>query len=223
MQGGALRAAIFGVSDGLLTNVSLILGVAGANGAAGVVRLAGIAGLLAGAFSMAAGEYVSMSAQADMLRGELEIERAELARNPRGETRELAHVYMRRGLSARDSLHVARLLMKDPEVALEVHAREEMGVDPGDTGRPLAAAVSSFVSFAVGAAIPLIPWLFLSGLPAVVVALAAALAAALAIGWSVGLLTGHSRLGSALRQAGIAAVAALVTYLVGRIIGVNIV
>src|SRR5438309_11106822 len=128
VQGGAARAAVFGISDGLLTNVSLILGVAGAGPAAGVVRLAGLAGLVAGAFSMAAGEYVSMSAQSELLQRELEVERREIERHPDVETRELAAVFQRRGVAAADAMRLAEAVMKDPEVALEVHAREELGV-----------------------------------------------------------------------------------------------
>ena len=163
LQGGAARAAVFGISDGLLTNISLILGVAGANPLPSVVLLAGLAGLVAGAFSMAAGEYVSMAAQSELLQRELEIERRELERHPEAETSELAAVYRLRGVDDADARRIAEAIMKDPVVALEVHAREELGLRPGKTGNPWQAAGSSFVMFSIGAIIPLFPWFFVSG------------------------------------------------------------
>jgi vacuolar iron transporter family protein len=222
VQGGAARAAVFGISDGLLTNVSLILGVAGAGPAAGVVRLAGLAGLVAGAFSMAAGEFVSMSAQKELLEHELDIERRELERHPEAETRELAATFQRRGLDDGDAYRLAAAIMRDPEVALDVHAREELGVRPGQTGSPWQAALSSFVSFAIGALIPLVPWFFASGRPAVIASVLLGAASALAIGWTVAIFTGRSRLLSAARQLGIATVAAGVTYAIGLAVGAHV-
>jgi VIT1/CCC1 family predicted Fe2+/Mn2+ transporter len=221
VQGGAARAAVFGISDGLLTNVSLILGVAGANPGAGVVRLAGLAGLVAGAFSMAAGEYVSMSAQKELVERELELERRELERHPESETRELTATFERRGLEHGDARRIAETIMRDPKVALEVHAAEELGVRPTQTGAPLAAAISSFVSFAVGAVIPLLPWFFVSGHPAAIASVCLGAVSAVAIGWTVAFFTGRSRVRSALRQLGIATVAAAVTYGVGLAVGIR--
>lgn len=221
VQGGAARAAVFGVSDGLLTNVSLILGVAGANPGPGLVRLAGLAGLLAGAFSMAAGEYVSMSAQSELLQHEMNVERRELREHPRSERQELVSLYRRRGLRQELAEQVADAIQRDPEVALDVHGREELGIDPGQTGNPYAAALSSFVSFAVGAFLPLLPWFFSSGRTGVVASVAISAVAALSIGWAVGVFTGRSRLRSALRQLGIAVVAAAVTYGIGSAVGVR--
>ena len=221
VQGGQARAAVFGVSDGLLTNISLILGVAGAGTAAGIVRLAGLAGLVAGAISMAAGEYVSMSAQKELLERELELERRELERNPETETRELAATFERRGLDHEDARRIAETIMRDPKVALEVHAAEELGVRPSQTGAPMQAAFSSFVSFAFGALIPLLPWFFASGNAAVVASVGLGAAGALAIGWTVAVFTGRSRVRSALRQLAIAAVAAAVTYGVGLAVGTH--
>ena len=221
VQGGAARAAVFGISDGLLTNVSLILGVAGAGPSAGIVRLAGLAGLVAGAFSMAAGEYVSMSAQKELLERELDVERRELERHPEMETRELAATFEQRGLEHGDAMRLATAIMRDPEVALRVHAQEELGVRPGQTGRPLQAASSSFVAFAIGALIPLVPWFFTGGHPATIASIVLGAVSALAIGWTVAVFTGRSRLWSALRQLGIALVAASVTYGVGLAVGVH--
>src|SRR4051795_10557080 len=170
VQGGAARAAVFGVSDGLVSNVSLILGVAGAVATTdpGIVRLAGVAGLVAGAFSMAAGEYVSMRAQTELLERELEIERREIHRRPENERRELAAIYRSRGAESGTADKLAREMMRDPELALETHAREELGIDPASLGSPVRAAVSSFVAFGIGAVVPLIPWFFTAGYAAVV-------------------------------------------------------
>ena len=222
VQGGMARAAVFGVNDGLVSNVSLILGMAGASATAGVVRLAGIAGLLAGAFSMAAGEYVSMKAQEELLARELERERRELARNPQQETRELALIYQRRGVPEAASWTVAEAIMEDPATALEVHAREEMGIDPEDLGSPIGAALSSLVAFSGGAFVPLVPWFVSTGTAAVLASILLAVLAAVAIGWVLARFTGRSRAWSVTRQVGIATVAAAVTYGVGAAIGVGI-
>lgn len=221
VQGGAARAAVFGVSDGLLTNVSLILGVAGAGPHSSVVRLAGLAGLVAGAFSMGAGEYVSMSAQSELLQHELDVERRELERHPDAETRELTRAYRRRGLADDDAERIARTIMSDPETALEVHAREELGVGPQGVGNPWQAAISSFVAFSAGALLPLLPWFFVEGTAAVLASIVLGAAAALVIGWTLAVFTGRSRPLSALRQLLIAIVAAAVTYGIGALVGVR--
>ena len=163
MQGGGPRAAVFGISDGLVSNVALILGVAGAGTAGSTVRLAGLAGLIGGAFSMAAGEYISMRAQSELMERELEVERTALADEPEDERRELAALYRSRGIEDDLADELSVRMMKDPDVALETHAREELGFTPGETGKPVQAAVSSFVMFAIGALVPLLPWLFTSG------------------------------------------------------------
>jgi VIT1/CCC1 family predicted Fe2+/Mn2+ transporter len=140
---------VFGISDGLVSNTSLVLGIAGASAASGLVRLAGLAGLLGGAFSMAAGEYISMRAQSELFQREIEIERREIERHPKGELRELVHLYESRGIPSELAQQLAREMMADPEVALETHAREELGIDPSSTGKPLQAAFWSFFTFAV--------------------------------------------------------------------------
>lgn len=216
------RAAVFGVSDGLVTNVSLILGVAGATTSASVVRLAGIASLLAGAFSMAAGEYISVTAQRELVEAEIEKERRELAINPVGEEAELRALYEARGVDPAAARQVASDLMRDPELALETHVREELGVDPDSLGSPVAAAVSSFFTFAVGAFLPLIPWLFTGGATAAIWSVVIGTVAALGIGAALAQFTGRHVLGSALRQLAVAAVAATVTYLVGLTLGVSV-
>ena len=216
------RASIFGVSDGLVSNVSLILGFAGADTPSSVVRLAGIAGLLAGAFSMAAGEYVSMQAQRELLERELDRERRELERNPEVELAELARLYESRGMDPELARTVAETMMATPEQALEVHAREELGVAPDSLGSPVGAAVGSFLSFCVGALIPLIPWFVGSGTAAVWWSLVVAVLAAGVVGVALASFTGRSPWYSAVRQALIAAVAAGVTFAVGRALGVTV-
>lgn len=221
IQAGGARAAVFGVSDGLVTNVSLILGVAGAHPGGTVVRLTGLAGLVAGAFSMAAGELVSMQAQRELLQRELEVERQALRRSPDQERRELTAIYEHRGIEPGLAQELAGRMMRDPEIALETHAREELGVSPSSLGSPLVAAASSFVTFAVGALLPLLPWLFGSGSGAVLASVAIGAVAALVVGAALGMFTGRSVLRSAGRQLGLAAVAAGVTYGIGQLVGVS--
>lgn len=222
ISGGAARAAVFGVSDGLVSNVSLILGVAAAEPAPGVVRLAGLAGLVAGAVSMAAGEYVSMKAQAELLERELEMERLELRRNPANETAELSAIYRSRGASPERARAMAEDVMRDPETALETHAREELGIDPGSLGSPVAAATSSFAAFAVGAVLPLLPWFFTGDTAGVVLSVIIGLGAAAAVGCALAWFTERSWIRSALRQVLIAAFASGVTYLIGSAVGVGV-
>jgi VIT1/CCC1 family predicted Fe2+/Mn2+ transporter len=222
IRGGAARAAVFGISDGLVSNVALILGVAGADPSPGVVRLAGLAGLVAGAFSMAAGEYVSMRAQAELLEHELEMERVELHRNPHVEEAELAQIYESRGVDAETSRTMAAEMMRDPDLALQAHAREELGIDPESLGWPLGAAVSSFVAFCVGALIPLVPWFVGGGTGATVGSIVGGAVGAALVGALLARFTGRPVGWSAGRQVLIAAVAAGVTYLVGAAVGVGV-
>lgn len=221
MRSGGARAAVFGVSDGLVTNVSLILGVAGAHPGGGVVRLTGLAGLVAGAFSMAAGELVSMQAQRELLQRELDVEREALERSPAAERGELVAIYERRGLTRAFATQLADMLMRDPKTALETHAREELGIDPGSLGSPVVSALSSFVTFALGALLPLLPWLVAHGGAALGASVAVGAAAALAVGALLGALTGRSVLKGAGRQLAVAALAAAVTYGVGRAVGAS--
>ena len=222
VQGGAIRAAIFGVSDGLVTNASLILGVASADADGGTVRLAGLAGLVAGALSMAAGEYVSMAAQSELLERELAGERESIATDPTYEREELAAIYRERGLDDATAERLSQAMMSDEEVALEVHAREELGLDPNALGSPTGAAASSFVAFAVGGTIPLLPWFFGEGTTAVVASMGLASIAALGVGAGIGISTGRRPWFSALRQLGVAVFAGAATYVIGSILGVQV-
>ena len=222
IQGGAARAAVFGVSDGLVSNIALVLGMAGAGPAPSVVRLAGLVGLLGGAFSMAAGEYVSMKAQSELLQRELDLERVEIARRPENERRELAQIYRSRGVESAVADQLATEMMSDPELALQTHAREELGIDPDELGAPVHAATSSFGSFAVGAFVPVVPWFFLSGVAAIVTSIVLGAVAAVVIGVLLARYAERPVLPSALRQLGIAALAAGVPYLIGKAVGVTI-
>lgn len=222
VTGGVPRAAIFGVSDGLVTNISLILGFAGANPSAGIVRLAGVAGLVAGAFSMASGEYLSMQAQSELFERELSIERKAIAEHPDLERAELIQIYETKGIETRLAQELADVLMSNPEIALETHAREELGIDPAVIGSAWKAAIVSFFTFAIGAFIPLIPWLFTRGTAAVVGSIVLGTLAALSVGALLSQFTGRSVFVSALRQLVVAACAAGVTFAVGYMVGMHI-
>jgi vacuolar iron transporter family protein len=219
LQGGGARAAVFGISDGLVSNVALILGMAGASASAGAVRLAGIAGLIAGSFSMAAGEYVSMRAQSELMLRELDVERQAIRHDPEDERRELAAIYKSRGLDSTMADELSVKMMRDPELALETHAREELGINPEQTGNPLQAAASSFVMFALGAFIPLVPWLVTSGTTATLWSVALGAISAFGVGAALAHFTGRSWWWSASRQLLISAIAAGVTYSVGSLVG----
>jgi VIT1/CCC1 family predicted Fe2+/Mn2+ transporter len=221
LRGGGLRAAIFGLSDGLVSNISLVLGTAGAHPGAGVVRLAGLAGLLGGSFSMAAGEYVSMRGQQEALQHELDLERRELRVHPESERRELEQIYVRRGITRDVAQQVAGELMSSPESSLRAHAREELGIDPEALGSPIQASLASFFTFALGAFIPLAPFLSgASGTTTLLIAIGLAAVAAVLVGLALTHFTGKSRLHASLRSLAICAAAGGITYLVGTAIGV---
>ncbi|MDQ4068350.1 MAG: VIT1/CCC1 transporter family protein [Actinomycetota bacterium] len=221
IQGGAARAAVFGVSDGLVSNVAIVLGFAGANTGAGLVRLAGLAGLIGGAVSMAAGEYISMKAQSELLERELEMERLELTRRPEAERRELVQIYRARGIDEATADQLATALSRDPDLALQTHAREELGIDPESLGRPLSAAVSSFVTFSTGASVPLVPYFVGSGTAALVAAVVCGVVAALTVGALLARFTGRPVARSAARQLLFAAIPAAITFAIGSAVGVS--
>ncbi len=221
VHGTTSRAIVLGAGDGLITNVSLILGVAGASAAAAPVRLAGIAGVLAGAFSMAAGELVSVRAQDELVQREIAIERDELANEPEAEQRELAAMYRQRGVPAGDADTVAAILSRNAKLALDTHTRLELGIDPDAGGSAWQASVASFASFAVGAFLPLIPWLFFGGGRAVVISVIIGVVASLVLGAAIGVVTAHGVLRTAIRQLTVAAIAAGITFGVGSALGVS--
>ncbi len=220
--GGNLRAAVFGVNDGLISNASLILGVAGANADSATILLTGIAGLVAGAFSMAAGEYVSVRSQREMYEYQIGLERDELAEYPEEEAHELALIYEARGVGSDEALRMATQIIADPERALDTLAREELGLNPEDLGSPWGAALFSFISFAIGSSIPLLPFFFGLGsanLPAVIALTGVAL---FAVGATLSLFTGRSALMSGVRMLAIGAAAGGVTYMIGKLLGVGL-
>jgi VIT1/CCC1 family predicted Fe2+/Mn2+ transporter len=219
---GTLRASIFGASDGLVSNLALVMGFAGAQTDSSIVLLAGVAGLLAGAFSMAAGEYVSMRSQRELFERQIDLERQELEISPQEEERELSLIYQAKGLRKEEADLTAARLMEDPEIALDTLVREELGLDPSQLGAPWGAAIGSFLAFSVGAFVPVIPFLFGDASTPYIIASAALSAVALfVLGAGVSLFTGRSALYSGARQVGIGAAAATVTFIIGRIIGIS--
>jgi VIT1/CCC1 family predicted Fe2+/Mn2+ transporter len=221
-RSGALRAGVFGVSDGLVSNTALVMGFAGSGASHTVTLLAGIAGLLAGSFSMAAGEYISMSSQREMYQREIALEQAELEEKPDEERAELALIYRAKGLARPDAERLADKIMADREVALNTLAREELGLDPGQLGSPWVAAVSSLLSFAIGAFVVVLPYLIGSGTAALGAAIGLALAAMFGVGATIGALNGRSAVKMGLRQMLVGALAAAVTYGVGHLIGAHV-
>jgi len=220
--GGNLRAAVFGVNDGLVSNASLILGVAGASANNSIILLSGVAGLLAGAFSMAAGEYVSVRSQREMFEHQIGLERDELAQYPEEEAEELALIYTARGLPREDAQKLAQALIADPAKALDTLAREELGLNPEDLGSPWGVAIFSFLSFAAGALVPLVPFLVLAGERALPVSIAFTALTLFGVGAMISLFTGRSALRDGLRMLGIGAAAGGLTYAIGKLLGVSL-
>lgn len=220
VTGGWLRPAVFGAMDGLVSNLALIAGVAGGtrgHGDSTAVVLAGLAGLAAGAFSMAAGEYTSVASQSEAAQREIDKERAEIRSNPEGEMRELAAMYAAKGIDSDLALQVSRQVHRDVDNAVAVHAREELGVDPDDLASPRLAAVSSFLAFAVGAMVPVVPYLVGAGtlLPALLVTLVALFGC----GAVVTHVTSRPWWYGGLRQMLLGGAAAALTYGFGALVG----
>ena len=221
VSGGWLRPAVFGAMDGLVTNASLIAGVGGGGAANHTIVLTGLAGLIAGAFSMATGEYISVCSQNELTEAEVVVEQLQHWRNPEGEERELAEAYVKRGVEPDLAKAVAQQISVDPEEAVKVHIREELGIDPDDLPSAWTAAGASFASFTVGALLPLLPYLL--GAPAAfVLALLLAAVASFVGGASVARLTGRPPLNGGLRQFGLGALATGMTFLTGLLVGAHI-
>jgi vacuolar iron transporter family protein len=220
--GGNLRATVFGVNDGLVSNASLILGVAGASADAGIILLSGVAGLLAGAFSMAAGEYVSVRSQREMYEYQIGLERDELNAYPDEEAKELALIYEARGLAWDEAKRLADSMIADPERGLDTLAREELGLNPDELGSPFGAAAFSFLSFAAGALIPLIPFLFGRGPSTLIVSIGVTGFSLFAVGSTLSLFTGRSALRGGVRMLLIGAAAGALTFAIGRLLGVSL-
>lgn len=224
-KSGSVRAAVFGISDGLVSNTALVMGFAGASIAGSLdnstVLFAGLAGLLAGAFSMAAGEYVSVASQRDLFKREIEMEARELREKPEEEQKELELIYRAKGLDRDEAERVAAKIMSDPKTALDTLVREELGLDPDELGNPVKVALSSFTAFAIGASVAVIPYALLSGAAAFITAIISAIVALCVVGGVVGKFSGRGVVFSAMRQLLWGVGAASVTYIVGSLIGVN--
>jgi vacuolar iron transporter family protein len=219
--GGSLRAAVFGINDGLISNVSLVLGVAGSGAGGRYVLTAGVAGLLAGALSMAAGEYVSVRSQREMYEYQIALEREELAEYPEEEAEELALIYQARGVELAAARALSHALLSSPQAALDVLSREELGLNPDDLGSPWQAATASFIAFALGAAVPLIPFLAgARGTAGTITAAGITLAALFAVGLLLSLFTGRHALRSAVRMLMIGGGAGAISFLLGHALGV---
>jgi VIT1/CCC1 family predicted Fe2+/Mn2+ transporter len=201
-----VRAAIFGISDGLVSNTALVMGFAGTGTDNGIVLFAGVAGLLAGAFSMAAGEYVSVASQRDLFEREIEMEARELREKPDEERKELELIYRAKGMDRATAKAAADKIFADPKAALDTLAREELGLNPDELGNPYKVAFSSFIAFPIGALVVVLPYLL-------------AVVAMLVVGGLVGRFSGRGVVKGALRQFTVGALAAIVTFVIGRIIG----
>jgi VIT1/CCC1 family predicted Fe2+/Mn2+ transporter len=219
-SGESLRAAVFGVNEGLVSNASLILGVAGASTDTHWLLVSGVAGLAAGAFAMATGEYVSVRSQRELYEHQIALKRDELEQYPEAEAQELVLIHAAKGLPSKEGNRLARKIIADPEHALDTLAREELELNPGELGSPLYAAMRSFLVFAAGAALPLVPFLFMTGTRALLIAIAATGAALFAIGATLSLFTGRNAMRSGVRMLALGALACGLTFGIGRLIGV---
>lgn len=221
LTGGNLRAAVFGANDGLVSNSSLVMGMAGATGDVTLVLIAGVAGLLAGALSMAAGEYVSVRSQRELYEHQIDLERKELAEYPDEEAEELALIYEARGMPLDEARRVAKKMLADPSHALDVLAREELGLNPSQLGSAIGAASASFMSFTAGAIIPLLP--FLTGWGGLTSAIALTAASLFGVGALISLFTGRGAFTGGFRMLAIGGAAGALTYLLGSVVGVTLV
>ena len=220
--GGNLRAAVFGVNDGLVSNASLILGIAGAAPDPHVVLLTGVAGMAAGAFAMAAGEYVSVRSQRELFEYQIGLERDELEEYPEAEAQELALIYVAKGVPPKEAKRLADKLIADPEHALDTLAREELGLNPEELGSPWGAAISSFLSFGAGALVPLAPFMLAPGPRALGIAIGVTAVALFSVGALLSLFTGRSALRSGARMLLLGGLAGAITYAIGRFAGIAI-
>lgn len=220
--GGSLRAAVFGMNDGLISNFSLVMGIAGASAGSDFILVAGVAGLLAGAFSMAAGEYVSVKSQKELYEQQIALEEQELEVSPLEERDELALIYQAKGIPEAQALALADHIISDPAQAIQTLAREELGLDPASLGSPSAAALSSFAAFSIGAIVPVLGFLLSSGTPALILAAALSALALFGAGVLISIFTGRNAVFSGARMLGIGALAAGVTHLIGRLVGVGL-
>jgi VIT1/CCC1 family predicted Fe2+/Mn2+ transporter len=221
-HGGNLRAAVFGINDGLVSNASLIMGVAGATAQSSIILITGVAGMLAGALSMAAGEYVSVRSQRELFEYQIGLEREELEHYPEEEAEELALIYNARGLPMEQARDMAGNLIRDPEKALDTLAREELGLNPDDLGSPWGAALSSFTAFSAGSMVPILPFLFAPGATPIIAAALLTAASLFIVGAVLSLFTGKGAVFSGLRMVLVGGTAGVVTYSIGRLLGISL-
>jgi VIT1/CCC1 family predicted Fe2+/Mn2+ transporter len=223
MGGNALRASVLGANDGLVSNLSLVMGVAGAELSGGAILITGLAGLLAGAISMALGEWLSVQSSRELYKRQIQIEARELEESPEEERAELVAIYQGKGLPERQARQLANHLMANPQSALDTMAREELGINPKDLGGSAwEAAGMSFMLFSVGAIVPVAPFAFLSGWMAIAASMAASALALFGIGSAITLMTGRNVVFSGLRQVIFGLTAAAITFAIGRLIGVTV-
>jgi vacuolar iron transporter family protein len=220
--GGSLRAAVFGVNDGLLSNLGLVMGIAGTSAEPRFVLLAGVAGLLAGSVSMAAGEYISVKSQRELYEQQLTLEKQELEASPEEEHEELSLIYQAKGIPSDQANELARQILANPETAIATLAREELGLDPDSLGSPWVAALSSFVAFSIGAVIPVIPYLLIRSSLALPISTIVCGISLFLVGALISIFTGRNMAYSGFRMVGIGALAAGVTFAIGRLLGVSV-
>jgi VIT1/CCC1 family predicted Fe2+/Mn2+ transporter len=221
-RGGSLRAAVFGINDGLVSNFSLVMGFTGADARPEYVLLAGVAGLLAGSFSMAAGEYVSMRAQRELFEQQIAMEKQELEMSPAEEEEELSLIYQAKGIPEREAATLARRIIRNPRTAIDTLAREELGLDPAQLGSPWSAATSSFIAFVVGAFVPVLPYLFVAGAIASFASAVLSCLALFGVGALLSIFTARGPFFSGMRMLAIGLFASAITYSVGWLLGVSV-
>ena len=221
-RGGSLRAAVFGINDGLVSNFSLVMGFAGAEARPEYVLLAGVAGLLAGSFSMAAGEYVSMRAQRELFEQQIAMEKQELEMSPKEEEEELSLIYRAKGIPEKEAALLARRIVENPKTAIDTLAREELGLDPSELGSPWRAAASSFIAFVLGALVPVLPYIFSAGPLAWVASAALSCLALFGVGAILSIFTARGPVFSGMRMLGIGLLASTITYIVGWLFGISV-
>jgi vacuolar iron transporter family protein len=221
-RGGSLRAAVFGINDGLVSNFSLVMGFAGAEAKPEYILLAGVAGLLAGSCSMAAGEYVSMRAQRELFEQQIAMEKQELEMSPKEEEEELSLIYQAKGIPEKEAAGLARRIIKNPKTALDTLAREELGLNPSELGSPWAAAMSSFFAFVIGALLPVLPYIFTTGASAWIASIVLSCLALFAVGAVLSIFTARGPILTGMRMLGIGLLASAITYMVGWLLGVSV-
>jgi VIT1/CCC1 family predicted Fe2+/Mn2+ transporter len=221
-RGGSLRAAVFGINDGLVSNFSLVMGFAGAEAKPEYILLAGVAGLLAGSFSMAAGEYISMRAQRELFEQQIAMEKQELEMSPKEEEEELSLIYQAKGIPEKEAVLLARRIVENPKTAIDTLAREELGLDPSELGSPWTAALSSFFAFVIGAFVPVLPYIFTHGSTAWISSAALSCAALFGVGALLSIFAARGPIFTGMRMLGIGLLASGITYMVGWLLGVSV-